>query len=146
MRGLEEAALEPVRAGLTSLTEIARELGEPSLAPAPAEESIEPTILLVDDDAVNRTLARKLLQKHGYRVTEAGDGLEAMDRLAEERFTLMVLDLDMPRMGGREVLRRVRAEVEVMEAGADDYVRKPIDPPRFAARVKAALRRAALPG
>jgi type II secretory ATPase GspE/PulE/Tfp pilus assembly ATPase PilB-like protein/ActR/RegA family two-component response regulator len=164
MRGLEETALEPVRAGLTSLSEIARELGEPSVPPAPSEESDEPTILLVDDDAVNRTLARKLLQKHGYRVTEAGDGLEALDRLAQERFTLMVLDLDMPRMGGREVLHRVRAdvatvalpvvvltgthdenaEIEVMEAGADDYVRKPIDPPRFAARVKAALRRAAI--
>jgi DNA-binding response OmpR family regulator len=75
---------------------------------------------------------------------------------------VVVLDLDMPRLGGREVLRRLRAEVataglpvvvltgseseglevELMEEGADDYVRKPIDPPRFVARVRAALRRA----
>ncbi|MEK7380161.1 MAG: response regulator, partial [Gemmatimonadota bacterium] len=75
----------------------------------------------------------------------------------------MVLDLDMPKMGGREVLQHVRgtmstaglpvvvltgtndkdAEIELMDAGADDYIRKPLDPPRFVTRLKAALRRAA---
>jgi len=75
---------------------------------------------------------------------------------------IMVLDLDMPRMGGADVLQRVRhdkataalpviiltgsessdTEVDIMDRGADDYVRKPIDGPRFVARVKAALRRA----
>ena len=74
----------------------------------------------------------------------------------------MVLDLDMPLLGGREVLRAIRqslataglpvvvltgtpdpeAEVELMEEGADDYIRKPIDPPRFQSRIKAAVRRA----
>jgi len=76
---------------------------------------------------------------------------------------LMVVDLDMPGMGGREVLARVRQtvataglpvlvltgsgteemEAELMEAGADDYIRKPLEPARFVARVRAALRRAA---
>jgi type II secretory ATPase GspE/PulE/Tfp pilus assembly ATPase PilB-like protein/ActR/RegA family two-component response regulator len=163
MRTLDEVALEPVRAGLTTLSEIARELGEPIPVDAAPAAADEPQILLVDDDAVNRTLARTLLQKQGFRVTEAGDGVEAMEHLERDRYSLMVLDLDMPRMGGRDVLRRVRAsvttaslpvvvltgtldenaEVEVMEAGADDYVRKPVDPPRFAARIRAALRRAA---
>lgn len=85
-----------------------------------------------------------------------------MERLGERRqYDLMVLDLDMPKLGGREVLRRVRssvataglpvviltgsedheAEAQLMEEGADDYIRKPIDPPRFIARIKAALRR-----
>jgi DNA-binding response OmpR family regulator len=74
-----------------------------------------------------------------------------------------VLDLDMPRLGGREVLARLRAEVAtaalpvivltgsddqdlevaLMEAGADDYIRKPLEPARFVARVKGTLRRAA---
>jgi DNA-binding response OmpR family regulator len=77
-------------------------------------------------------------------------------------FTLMVLDLEMPIMGGREVLERVRKsvatvalpiivltstaseelEAQLMEEGADDYIRKPLEPARFVARVKAALRRA----
>jgi DNA-binding response OmpR family regulator len=74
----------------------------------------------------------------------------------------MVLDLDMPKVGGSEVLGRVRstlataalpvvvltgtndpdAEIRLMENGADDYIRKPIDSPRFVARIRAALRRA----
>ena len=118
---------------------------------------------MVDDDGANRMIARGLLEKQGYRVTEASDGSEALVMLARgELFSLMVLDLDMPMLGGREVLRAVRgavataglpvvvltgtrdpeSEIELMESGADDYIRKPIDPPRFLTRVKATLRRA----
>ncbi len=160
MRLLDELALEPVRAGLTTLEEIAREMGEPEQAVAPDQ----PHVLLVDDDAVNRTLAKTLLVKNGYRVTEAVDGEDAVARLSSNgNYSLMVLDLDMPKMGGREVLQHVRstmstaglpvvvltgtndkdAEIELMDAGADDYIRKPLDPPRFVTRLKAALRRAA---
>ena len=120
-------------------------------------------VLLVDDDAVNRTVARALLEKQGFRISEAADGEEGLRQLAAKNdYSLMVLDLDMPRMGGREVLAAVRgqvataglpvvvltgtqdpdAEMELMRDGADDYIRKPIDPPRFLARVSAALRRA----
>ena len=161
MRMMDDLALEPVRAGATTLEEIAREMGEPE--PAVSSPG-EPHVLLVDDDAVNRTLAKTLLVKHGYRVTEAVDGEDAVTQLGSNgQYALMVLDLDMPRMGGREVLQHVRsnmataglpvvvltgtndkdAEIELMDAGADDYIRKPLDPPRFVTRLKAALRRAA---
>ena len=134
-------------------------------APPPAleEEEGRTRILVVDDDGATRNIARGLLEKEGFVVSEAADGSEALVYLARgESFELMVLDLDMPMLGGREVLRAVRgavstaglpvvvltgsqdpgAEVELMEEGADDYIRKPIDPPRFLTRVKAALRRA----
>lgn len=144
-----------------------RHAGEPGIrvAPPPELEDGEgpPRIMVVDDDGATRNIARGLLEKEGFAVAEAADGSEALVFLARgESFDLMVLDLDMPMLGGREVLRAVRAsvstaglpvvvltgtkdpgaEVEVMEQGADDYIRKPIDPPRFLTRVKAALRRA----
>ena len=120
-------------------------------------------VLVVDDEATNRAFARALLEKAGHRVTEATDGLVALERLAAESYDLMLLDLDMPRLAGYEVLTHARrqvttstlpvivltgssnpeSEVEVIEHGADDYLRKPIDPRRFLARVHAALRRAA---
>lgn len=122
-----------------------------------------PHILLVDDDGTTRKIARALLEKKlGYRVSESHDGSDAILRFARgEVFDLMVLDLDMPVLGGREVLGSVRgsmatagmpivvltgtpdpdSEIELMELGADDYLRKPIDPPRLQSRVKAALRR-----
>ncbi|MGE0161095.1 MAG: ATPase, T2SS/T4P/T4SS family [Gemmatimonadales bacterium] len=120
-------------------------------------------VLLVDDDGTLRSIARSLLEKEGYCVHEANDGSEALTRLHRgEKFALMVLDLDMPLLGGREVLKAVRsslstaslpvlvltgtndhdAEVQLLEQGADDYMRKPLEPKRFLLRVKAALRRA----
>jgi CheY-like chemotaxis protein len=188
MRPMRDVALDHVREGITTLQEVERVLGEvldqrlapgapvpapaaPGVARAPGAAPVMagPTpapehILVVDDDAVNRSLARSLLEKNGFRVTEAGDGAVAMERIAQsDAFALVILDLDMPRMGGREVLERLRStagtarlpvvvltgteagevEIELMERGADDYLRKPIDPMRFVARVKAALRRSA---
>ena len=177
MRPLAQIARGPVASGLTTLDEMERVLGEPTIAEGEAApvsdadvdtatvgESVE-HILLVDDDAVNRTLARTLLEKSGYQVSEADDGAVAMERLrSDAEYSLMLLDLDMPRMGGREVLQEVRsdfataglpvvvltgtqdavAEVQLMDAGADDYIRKPIDPPRFVSRIRATLRRASL--
>ena len=91
------------------------------------------------------------------------DGAAALERLeSSPDFALMVLDVEMPRLSGREVLARVRKsvhtaalpvlvltgstgdeiEAQLMEEGADDYIRKPLEPARFVARVKAALRRA----
>lgn len=121
-------------------------------------------ILLVDDDGTTRSIARALIEQHlGYTVSECADGAEALLRFAKgEKFSLMVLDLEMPVLGGREVLRAVRqsvptarlpvvvltgapdpdTEIELMEMGADDYLRKPLDPARLEARIKAAIRRA----
>jgi CheY-like chemotaxis protein len=140
----------------------------PTIRAAPAPEIAEeddaaPHVLVVDDDGASRAIARGLLEREGYRVSEAADGSEGLVMLARgEAFDLMVLDLDMPTLGGRETLRAVRgsvstaglpivvltgtqdprAEIELMEQGADDYIHKPIDPPRFVTRVKATLRRA----
>lgn len=166
MRPMAEVAREPVRAGLTTLSELERVLGERAEDERLAEAG-SPLILLVDDDTVSRTLAKTLLVKSGYRVAEATDGVVALEKLKGlDEYALMILDLEMPRLGGREVLRHTRsdartaslpviiltgtadmdAEIELMEAGADDYIRKPIDPARFVSRVRAALRRAGVEG
>ena len=166
MRPMREAALERVAAGETTLEEVERVLGSAGAGggeEAPATAPASPHILVVDDDNVNRVMAKAVLEKGGFRVSEAKDGVEALEQLEHlADVQVMVLDLDMPRMGGAEVLEKVRhakataalpvivltgsesgdTEVEIMDRGADDYVRKPIDGPRFVARVKAALRRA----
>lgn len=161
LRPIRDVAVERALTGDTTLDEVERVLGGADDAPLPTEAATH--ILVVDDDAVSRTLARAVLEKSGYRVSEAADGAAALELLAAAPdFQLMVLDVDMPRMGGADVLDRVRhsvataglpvvvltgstgdeTEVQMMDRGADDYVRKPIDPPRFVARIKAALRRA----
>ncbi|HKV71023.1 MAG TPA: type II/IV secretion system protein [Gemmatimonadales bacterium] len=164
MRPMREVALERVAAGETTLEEVERVLGDSGTVDVPATATpAAPHILVVDDDSVNRVMAKAVLEKGGFRVSEAKDGLEALEQVQDASdIQLMVLDLDMPQMGGAEVLERVRhakataalpvivltgsessaTEVEVMDRGADDYVRKPIDGPRFVARVRAALRRA----
>jgi two-component system response regulator ResD len=127
-----------------------------------ATRGAAPRVLLVDDDGTVRTIARALLERAGYTVAEADNGEDGLRMLREDVYGLLVLDLSMPRMDGRAVLRAVRgdintaglpvivltgsdgeqAEVELMDMGADDYIRKPIDPPRFVTRVRATLRRA----
>ena len=108
-------------------------------------------------------IARALLETEGYRVSEAENGVLALEALdAAGEFSLVILDLDMPVLDGEAVLSRIRGsvataalpvvvltgssdqdlEAELIDQGADDYIRKPIDPPRFLARVRAALRRA----
>jgi CheY-like chemotaxis protein len=119
-------------------------------------------ILIVDDDPGARLLTRTLLQKGSYAVEEAGDGLEALERLrVTEHVGLVVVDLNMPNMDGLELIWEMRAgessdvpvivvtgetdevlEAKLIEEGADDYVRKPLDPRLFLARVAATMRRA----
>lgn len=130
--------------------------------PALLAEDEAPHILVVDDDANIRLLFRTVLQGKGFRVTEAEDGPEALDYLeANEGVHLVTLDLKMGEMDGLEVLERIRSrvrthqlpvvvatgtsdpdvEMQLFEAGADDFVVKPIDPPRFLLRIQAVLRR-----
>ena len=115
-------------------------------------------ILLVDDEQAVQTLLTYPLRKDGYEVVSAQDGREALDRFAEQRFDLVVLDIMMPRLDGIEVCRRLRARSQVpiimltakddeidkvlgLEMGADDYITKPFSVREFRSRVRAALRR-----
>lgn len=120
-----------------------------------------PRILLVDDDAVSRTVISECLQKAGYRVIEAQDGLAGIELAVAERPSLVILDWMMPRMSGIEVaaeMRRlggqatilmltsrneVRDRVHGLEAGADDFLAKPFSEEELVARVHALLRRGA---
>jgi type II secretory ATPase GspE/PulE/Tfp pilus assembly ATPase PilB-like protein/ActR/RegA family two-component response regulator len=163
MRPLRDVAAERVKGGDTTLQEIERVLGELGGSEELTAAASTPHLLLVDDDPVARGIARAVLEKNGFRVSEVEDGASALERLdANPDFALMVLDIEMPRMTGREVLARVRQsvhtaglpvlvltgsvadeiEAQLMDEGADDYIRKPLEPARFLARVKAALRRA----
>jgi type IV pilus assembly protein PilB len=160
MRSLHDAAATRVRAGETTIEEIDRELGETD-APATVLEPAH--VLVVDDDPVSRLRAAALLRSQGIRVSEAADGEAALTCVeAGPPVSLVVLDLAMPGIDGIEVLRRLRSrvatsllpvvvvtgstddamEVQSMDAGADDYVRKPLDAHRFLARIRATLRRA----
>jgi type IV pilus assembly protein PilB len=125
----------------------------------------ETNIMIVDDDPLNRLLVRHLLEKSGFRVSEAIDAGSALEQLRPERgadVSLIVLDLLMPGIGGEELLVRLKntvatagipvmvltgsegkeAEARLIDLGADDYIEKPLDRERFLARVKATLRRA----
>ena len=120
------------------------------------------TILLVDDeDSVQKLLAYPL-EREGFRVLQAWDGEEALERFAQEQVDLVVLDIMLPKLDGLEVCKRLRAESEVpiimltarddeldkvvgLELGADDYITKPFSIREFRSRVRALLRRAAVP-
>ena len=119
-----------------------------------------PTILLVDDEAPITTNLAPFLERTGFRVYIASDGEQALQKIAESHPDLVVMDVLMPRLDGREVLRRLRQQgnwipiilltqvgesVEramALEEGADDYLNKPFDPHELTARIRAVLRRA----
>jgi len=120
----------------------------------------KPLILLVDDETAITDNLAPFLGRSGFRVTVASDGEAALQRVSAEPPDLLVLDVLMPRLDGREVLRQMRQagnwtpiilltqvgeaseRAMALEEGADDYLNKPFDPHELVARIRAVLRRA----
>ena len=120
------------------------------------------TILLVDDEDSIQTLLTFPLERDGYRVVQARDGDEALRKFEEDAVDLVILDVMLPRLDGLEVCKRLRSQSAVpiimltargeeldkvlgLELGADDYITKPFSIREFRSRVRALLRRAAVP-
>jgi len=116
------------------------------------------SILVVDDEPQIRRVLRSTLSTHGYVITEAKTGEEALESMRKERPDLILLDMNMPGMGGIEACRQIRRtsdapiimltvrnaerdKVAALDAGADDYVVKPFGIEELLARIRAALRR-----
>ena len=116
-------------------------------------------ILVVDDESRMRKLVRDFLEREGFEVLEAGDGMEAMEIFYEEKeIALIILDVMMPKMDGWQVCREVRQsskvpiimltarseerdELQGFDLGIDEYISKPFSPKILVARVEAVLRR-----
>lgn len=116
-------------------------------------------VLLVDDDATIRKHLAPVLERNGLEVAVAVDGADALRIIARHRPDLVILDVLMPTLDGRETLRRIRADDDwlpvilltevgetferaaALDDGADDYLTKPFDPLELMARIRAVLRR-----
>ena len=119
------------------------------------------TILIVDDDALTRSTLDRILTRHGCRTVMAANGREALDMLSEE-INVILLDLFMPEMDGREFLARIQQDteehtvivisvnddldpaIEMMRLGANDYIAKPFNPDEIVSRIRAAARSTSL--
>ncbi|MFO7741395.1 MAG: response regulator transcription factor [Anaerolineae bacterium] len=117
--------------------------------------------LIVDDDPVLADLLAFTLRREGFQVLQARDGEAALRRWTEEEPDIIVLDVNMPRLDGFAVCRRIRAQADTpiilltvrgeeddiirgLESGADDYISKPFSPRQLVARMQAVLRRAGM--
>jgi two-component system KDP operon response regulator KdpE len=115
-------------------------------------------ILVVDDDPQIRRAMRTTLTARGYEVADVRTGEEALDELRSSNYDLVLLDMNMPGIGGLETCRMIRSasemaivmltvsnsekdKVDALDAGADDYVTKPFSTPELLARIRATLRR-----
>ena len=120
-----------------------------------------PLILLVEDHPDNRVLARKLLERAGFRVVEATDGRQALEQVAAIRPDLVLLDMSLPEVDGWTVARTLRQSPDfkdlrivaltahamdgdrerVLEAGCDEFLTKPIEIPKFIPAIRRILER-----
>ncbi len=146
--------LAPPRAGRPRL-------GSPRAAGSYRDRVDEITVLLVEDDAALRLTTRLVLEKFGFTVVTATDGLDGLDRLDDGGVDVAVIDVMMPRLDGIGLTKRIRDSVRWrdlpillltardlphdqvvgLESGADDYVTKPFDGEVLAARLRALIRR-----
>ncbi|HEX3802506.1 MAG TPA: response regulator transcription factor [Solirubrobacteraceae bacterium] len=128
------------------------------------ENDTRRTVLVVDDEPTITEVVCRYLQRAGYRTAIAADGAQALEAATERRPDLVVLDLMLPRIGGLEVMRRLREQdydrmpiilltakseesdrIIGLRLGADDYVVKPFSPAELVARIDAVLRRVDVP-
>jgi len=122
-----------------------------------------PTILVIEDHATTRNTLALYLEREGFRVDTEEDGAKGLAKALQPRYALIIIDLMLPSVGGREICRRLRSESNVpiimltalsteddmvkgLGLGADDYITKPFSPRELVARVRARLRPAAAQG
>jgi CheY-like chemotaxis protein len=175
-RASTEDVFSPADAGkVTSSTSasprMATPRGGPGFLPAEVLELVDDegpggrggrqTVLLVEDEEALRGVLKDLLEREGYAIIEASDGIQALDEIDRNAPDAVVLDLSLPRLDGYGVLNHLRArpttaalpvlvltakadednEVRVFEIGANDFITKPFRPRALSARLKALLNR-----
>ena len=124
-------------------------------------EAGQKTVLIVDDDDLNRKLFGLMLSARGYRVLHAGDGFRGLDLVRQEHPDLVIMDLGLPDMSGLEVTHRLKtgketgeipviiataymfSDEQLSESGCDAYIIKPFTAPELIKNVEAVLTRAA---
>ena len=119
------------------------------------------SLLIVDDNEMNRDLLTRRLERQGYRVTAAIDGRQALEFLGHERFNLVLLDIMLPVINGYQVLERMKADqslshipviittaldeadgkAKCIDLGAEDYLTKPFNPVSLKSRISDCLTR-----